>query len=71
MTGAIRRALAKDKSEFDPRNLLKDATAAAKGICIARLEAFGSAGQASKLKPLPLEKMADKYLKKELVQVIA
>jgi len=71
MTGAIRRALVKDKSEFDPRKLLKDATAAAKGICIARFEAFGSAGQASKRKPLPLEKMAAKYLKKELVQVIA
>ena len=71
MTGAIRRALVKDKSEFDPRKLLKDATAAARGICVARFEAFGSAGQASKLKPLPLEKMADKYLKKELVQVIA
>src|SRR5512134_3111825 len=30
MTGAIRRHLAKNKSEFDPRKFLKDATAAAK-----------------------------------------
>ncbi len=71
MTGAIRRALANDRSEFDPRKLLKDATAAAKGICAARFEAFGCQGQASKIKPLPLEKMADRYRKKELVQVIA
>src|SRR3954452_12084015 len=56
MTGAIRRALVKYKSEFDPRKLLKDATAAARGIWVARFEAFGSAGQASKLKPLSLEK---------------
>ena len=71
MTGAIRRALAKDKSEFDPRKLLKDATAAAKGICVARFEAFGSVGWASKLKPLPLEKVADRYANKELVQLVA
>ena len=71
MTGAIRRALARDPAEFDPRKLFKDATAAAKGICVARFEAFGCAGQASKIKAVPLEKMADRYRRKELVQVIA
>jgi fructose-bisphosphate aldolase class II len=65
MTGAIRRALARDRSEFDPRKLFKDATAAAKGICTARFDAFGCAGQASKIKPQPLEKMAEKYRKKD------
>lgn len=65
MTGAIRRALAKDKSEFDPRKLFKDATVAAKEICKARFEAFGSAGQASKIKPIPMEKMAERYKKAE------
>ncbi len=71
MTGAIRRALARDPTEFDPRKLFKDATAAAKGICVARFEAFGCAGQASKIEAVPLEKMADRYRRKELVQVIA
>ena len=66
MTGAIRRALAKDRSEFDPRKLFKDATDAAKGICVARFEAFGCAGQASKIRPVPLEKMAERYAKGEL-----
>ena len=71
MTGAIRRALAKDRSEFDPRKLFKDATAAARGICAARFEAFGCAGQASKIKPVPLEKMADRYRRAESRQVAA
>jgi fructose-bisphosphate aldolase class II len=71
MTGAIRRALAKDRREFDPRKLLKDATAAAKGICAARFAAFGCAGQASRIRPLPLEKMAEAYRKRELVAAAA
>jgi fructose-bisphosphate aldolase class II len=70
MTGAIRRHLAKNKSEFDPRKYLKDATAAAKDICKARFEAFGCAGQAGKIKANPLETMANKYAKGELKAVI-
>lgn len=65
MTGAIRRALGKDRREFDPRKLLKDATAAAKGICSERFEAFGCRGRASKIKPVPLEKLADRYARKK------
>jgi fructose-bisphosphate aldolase class II len=57
MTGAIRRALRKDPSEFDPRKYLKDAMAAARDICIARYEAFGTAGMASKIKPAPLPRV--------------
>ncbi|HMA32071.1 MAG TPA: class II fructose-bisphosphate aldolase [Casimicrobiaceae bacterium] len=71
MTGAIRRALAKDPSEFDPRKLFKDATVAARGICASRFEAFGCAGQASKIKPVPLEKMAERYRRKEPAPAIA
>jgi len=51
MTGAMRRAMAQDRSEFDPRKFLKDATAAARDICIERLEAFGCAGMASRIRP--------------------
>ena len=57
MTGAIRRALRKDPSEFDPRKYLKDAMQAARDICIARYEAFGTAGMASKIKPAPLPRV--------------
>jgi fructose-bisphosphate aldolase, class II len=61
MTGAMRRAMARDPAEFDPRKFLKDATAAARGICKERFEAFGCAGQAPRIKPVPLEKMAARY----------
>jgi fructose-bisphosphate aldolase class II len=61
MTGAVRRALSQDRSEFDPRKLFKEATAAARDICKARFEAFGCAGQASRIRPIPLENMAQKY----------
>ncbi len=70
MTGAIRRHLANNKSEFDPRKFLKDATAAAKDICKARFEAFGCAGQASKIKPILLDQMANRYDKGELKAVV-
>jgi fructose-bisphosphate aldolase class II len=68
MTGAIRQALAKDRSEFDPRKFFRDATAAAKGICKLRFEAFGCAGQAPKIKPLALKRMADHYRDRERAQ---
>ena len=71
MTGAIRRALTRDRREFDPRKPLQDATAAAKGICTARFVAFGCAGQASRIRPLPLEKMAEAYRKREPVAAAA
>jgi fructose-bisphosphate aldolase class II len=61
MTGAMRRAMAKDPGEFDPRKFLKDATAAARDLCKERFEAFGCAGQAPRIKPVPLEKMAARY----------
>ena len=60
-TGAVRRHLAKNKSNFDPRKFLKESTAAMKDICKARYEAFGCAGHASKIKPISLEGMIDYY----------
>jgi fructose-bisphosphate aldolase class II len=61
MTGAMRRAMAEDPAEFDPRKFLKAATAAARALCQERFEAFGCAGQAPRIKPVPLDKMADRY----------
>ena len=69
-TGAIRRHLAKNPAEFDPRKYLKDSITAMRDICIGRYEAFGSAGQASKIKALSLEKMTERYAKGELAQKV-
>jgi len=70
MTGAIRKHMAEKPAEFDPRKFLADAQVAARGICKLRYEAFGCAGQAAKIKPLPLEKMAERYKKGELNQIV-
>jgi fructose-bisphosphate aldolase, class II len=61
MTGAMRRALASARSEFDPRHALKAATAAARDLCVARFEAFGCAGFADRIKPVSLEAMSKRY----------
>jgi len=61
MTGAVRRALARDRSGFDPRAFLKEAVAAARELCRARFEVFGCAGMASRIQPLPLERIAERY----------
>lgn len=65
-TGAIRRYLAENKAEFDPRKYLEASKQAMKEICIARYEAFGAAGQASKIKPISLETMYKRYESGEL-----
>jgi fructose-bisphosphate aldolase class II len=65
-TGAIRKHLADNPSNFDPRKFLKESTKAMKGICKARYEAFGCAGMASKIKPMSLEEMVVRYKSGEL-----
>jgi len=65
-TGAIRKHLADNPSNFDPRKFLKASTAAMKDICKARFEAFGCAGNASKITPVSLEKMVERYASGEL-----
>lgn len=65
-TGAIRRHLAKNPAVFDPRKYLGDACKAMREICKARYEAFGTAGQADKIKVISLEKMARRYKVGEL-----
>ncbi|MDO8180041.1 MAG: class II fructose-bisphosphate aldolase [Undibacterium sp.] len=70
MSGAMRRTMALQPSEFDPRKFFKDATAAAKDLCQLRFEAFGSAGQAAKIKVMSLEKMAQRYGQGELDPIV-
>jgi fructose-bisphosphate aldolase class II len=61
ITGQVRKVLMEKKSEFDPRAFLKPATAAMQKLCETRFEQFGSAGNASKIKVLPLSEMAKRY----------
>ena len=66
-TGAIRKHLAENKSNFDPRKFLKEATKGMSDICKNRYESFGAAGQASKIKKIfNLEEMQKRYDKGEL-----
>jgi fructose-bisphosphate aldolase class II len=61
-TGAIRKHLMENSSNFDPRKFLKESTKGMMEICKARYEAFGCAGHASKIKVKSLETMIDFYL---------
>ena len=70
MTAAIRKTMAEDPSKFDPRDFLKPARAAAKSICMERYQQFGAAGQASKIKPVPLSEIAQRYKSGALTQTV-
>jgi fructose-bisphosphate aldolase, class II len=61
ITGAIRKVLWENPDKFDPRDYLKPARDAMKKVCIDRMVAFGQAGNASKIRPVTLEKMAERY----------
>ncbi|KTC34206.1 fructose-1,6-bisphosphate aldolase [Pseudomonas putida] len=65
-TGAIRRFMAQNPAEFDPRKYFAETVKAMRDVCIARYEAFGTAGNASKIKPISLEGMFQRYASGEL-----
>src|SRR5487761_2313357 len=69
-SGSVRRYLSQNPKDFDPRKFLAASTKAMKAICKARYEAFGSAGQAGKIKPISLEAMAIRYSKGELNAIV-
>jgi fructose-bisphosphate aldolase, class II len=69
-TGAIRRHLAENRSNFDPRKLYKAAEQAMSQLCRERYEAFGSAGQASGIRAISLDAMSKRYAAGELNPVI-
>lgn len=61
-TGAVRKFLAENPSEFDPRKFLIPTIQAMKSIVIQRLESFGTAGQIARIgKVYTLEEMAERY----------
>jgi fructose-bisphosphate aldolase class II len=66
-TGTIREFLAKNRAEFDPRKYLKQTIKTMSDICVQRYEAFGTAGQADKIKVLSLEVMQQRYDAGELI----
>ncbi len=61
MTGAIRRALAEQPGEFDPRYYLKPARAAMQAVIAERMTQFGQAGHAGDYTPRSLDEMRDLY----------
>ncbi len=70
-TGQFRKVAAEQPKEFDLRKFMKPAMEAMKQVCKDRFEAFGSAGNASKIKPIPLAEMAKRYESGELDPKVA
>jgi fructose-bisphosphate aldolase class II len=69
-TGALRRFFDENKQEYDPRKFLQVSTVAMRDICKARYEAFGSAGQASRILAISCDAMAERYKSGKLSAVI-
>jgi fructose-bisphosphate aldolase class II len=61
MTGVFRKVATQNKAEFDPRKFLKPAMDAMRDVCKLRFEQFGTAGNASKIKVVPMSEMAKRY----------
>ncbi|MEE2820125.1 MAG: class II fructose-bisphosphate aldolase [Pseudomonadota bacterium] len=61
MTGAFRRVATEKRAEFDPRKFLVPAMDAMEALVADRFERFGCAGNASRIKPIPLSEMAHRY----------
>lgn len=70
MTAAIRKFFFENPGKFDPREYLKPAREAAKAICKERYVQFNCEGQAGKIVPVTLEKIATRYKQGELAQVV-
>ena len=61
MAGQFRRIATENAGEFDPRRFLKPAMDAMRDLCRDRFEQFGTAGNASRIKVVPLAEMARRY----------
>ena len=62
ITSAVRETLWNNPEEFDPRKYLKPAMDSMKTLCIEKFTAFGTAGQAQKIKSKSLSSMARHYV---------
>src|ERR1700742_4959858 len=61
MAAAFRKVAQQSKREFDPRKFLKPAMDALRDLCRERFEQFGTAGNASRIRPIQLAEMARRY----------
>ena len=61
MAAAFRKVAVQSPSEFDPRKFLKPAMDALRELCRDRFEQFGTAGNAGKIRVVPLPEMARRY----------
>lgn len=61
MTAEFRRIATQNAREFDPRKFLKPAMDAMRDLCRERFEAFGTAGNASRIKVIAMDEMAKRY----------
>jgi fructose-bisphosphate aldolase, class II len=61
MTAAFRKVASQAKGEFDPRKFLKPAMDTLRDLCRDRFERFGTAGNAARIKVVPLPEMAKRY----------
>ncbi|MGB3615682.1 MAG: class II fructose-bisphosphate aldolase [Elainellaceae cyanobacterium] len=66
ITAAIREAAMKDPSNFDPRHFMKPSITYMQQVCSDRYTAFGTAGNADKIKQIDLNAFATKYASGEL-----
>ncbi|MGC1559148.1 MAG: class II fructose-bisphosphate aldolase [Bradyrhizobium sp.] len=61
MTAMFRKVAMQVRGEFDPRKFLKPAMDAMRDFCRDRFEQFGTAGNASRIRVIPLSEMARRY----------
>lgn len=66
MAAQFRRVAAEKAGEFDSRKFMQPAMGALQALCRERFEAFGTAGQASRIKPVSLPDMARRYASGQL-----
>lgn len=71
MSGQFRRIAKENPAEFDPRKFLKPAMDAMRDLCRDRFERFGTAGNASRIKVIGLDEMAQRYAAGKLDPQIA
>ncbi len=61
LTGMFRKVAKENPSEFDPRKFMIPAMAEMEKLVTDRFERFGAAGNAGKIKIIPLDDMAKRY----------
>ncbi|GKY86242.1 class II fructose-bisphosphate aldolase [Sinisalibacter aestuarii] len=61
LTGQFRKVATEKPKEFDPRKFMIPAMEEMEKLCLDRFERFGTAGNASKIKPIDLDDMAKRY----------